>query len=530
MRFPSYTAGGERLVASATSGSFAGTQIVTFGEDGGDLRCLTCGVWTGPELLKPFAFADGRRLLVRVGVQTPVQPAGHAVVECAPSVLRCDSVAVTPVAVPASSEPGVQQDQREMRIAPDGEHVAFTQVRNTPGGRSDGVGVVGRLVRGDSGYTIEDARVVASGGELKNFTADGQGILFARFTGAVRGRRTPTTSSSTCARDTSRAPPPPSTGTRTSTRRRARRAAAAGTSTGSARGTRLLETVSQVRRPTYIDAGIRALPFVVFAARNAEIAEPWLADEHDARGRYLGQPLAPGAVARGWDSKPNFTWKPDGTAIVFWQQRRGATRAVVARLTARRAQAPPPVRPSPTPAWATPLAGYVPRDPDGPRRTFKRRGRAGGTVTVRRAQSGVTGYQELIVVRYRALRRPARVRARRRGARRLRALRDVRRPGDLQRGHSRLRPPPRISAGARRAHRPGAARKDPLARRRAAARARPAQPLISARLRGRRARVDRRPVFTVAVCVAASYATALTRRPATVTRAGRRASPAKRSS
>jgi len=410
VRFAGYTARGERLIASATSASFAGTQIVTFGEDGGDLRCLTCGVWNGPELIKPFAFGDGRRVLVRVGVQTPAQAADHAVVECAPSVLRCDSVTVTPIAVPAATDPGVQQDQREMRVAPDGEHVAFTQVRRTAGGRSDGVGVVGRLVRGDSGYAIDDARVVAAGGELKNFTPDGQGILFARFTGAFEaanpddvlvdlrtGRESRATTSLDWEEDIDLAPRP--------ARGRGWHVV------GSARGAHLLEAVSQVRRPAYIDAGVRALPFVVFAARNAEIAEPWLADEYDARGSYLGQPLAPGAVARGWNSKPNFTWKPDGTAVVFWQQRGGTgvgdgasggvTRAVVARLTARRAQAPPAARHSPTPAWAAPLTGYVPRDPDGPRRTFTRRGRAGGTVTVRRAKSAVTGYQERIDVRYR---------------------------------------------------------------------------------------------------------------------------------
>jgi len=410
VRFPSWTAGGERLIASATSASFAGTQLVTFGEDGRDLRCLTCGVWTGPELIKPFAFMDGRRLLVRAGLQTPMQAAGHAVVECTPSVLRCNSVTVTPITVPATTDPGVEQDQREMRVAPDGEHVAFTQVRTTAGGRSEGVGVVGRLVRGESGYAIEDPRVVAVGGELKNFTPDGQGVLFARFNNAFEavnpddvvvdlgsGRESRATTSLDWEEDIDLAP------------RLAR--GRHWHVVGSARGTRLLEAVSQVRRPAYIDAGVRALPFVVFAARNAEIAEPWLADQHDARGSYLGQPLAPGAVARGWNSKPNFTWKPDGTAVVFWQQRGGrgvgdgasggVTRAVVARLTARRAQTPPPVRRSPVPSWAARLGGYVPRDPDGPRRTFTRRGRAGGKVTVVRAPSAVDGYREFIEVRYR---------------------------------------------------------------------------------------------------------------------------------
>jgi hypothetical protein len=403
VRFPSFTADGSRLIAAATSTAFRGTQLVTFGEDGGGLRCLTCGVWTGPALLKPYPFGDGRRVLVRIGAQSPVAAARHGVLECTPSVLRCDSARIVPIAAPAARDPNVEQDQRELRIAPDGEHVAFTQVRRTAHGRSDGVGAVGRLVRRPGGYAVAGARVVATGGELKGFTPDGQGILFARYSGAFEaanpddvridlrtGRQRRVTTAPDWDEDVDLAP---------------RTWAGRGWMVvGSARGSHLLEAASQVRRPAYIDAGIRALPFVVFAARGAAIAEPWLADDHDARGGYRGQPLAPGAVAAGWDSKPAFQWSPGGTAIVFWQQRvggAGRTRAVVAHLADRRAQREPRRRATPVARWAEQLAGYVPPDPDGPRRSFSRAGRASGRVTVRRTRSARAGYAERIEVRYR---------------------------------------------------------------------------------------------------------------------------------
>lgn len=403
VRFPDFTADGGRLIAAATSTAFAGTQLVTFGEDGTALRCLTCAAWHGAELLKPYPFRDGRRVLVRIGRQTPATPAHHGVLECTPTVLSCDSATVTPISSPVTGDANVEQDQRELRIAPDGEHVAFTQVRRTAHGRSDGVGAVGRLVRRADRYEIQDARVVAAGGELKGFTPSGGAILFARFSRAFdaanpddvivdlrTGRQTRATTALDWDEDIDLAPRP--------------WAGREWMVVGSARGSKLLEAVSQVRRPAYIDAGIRALPFVVFAANGAAIAEPWLADSQDARGGYQGQPLAPGAVAAGWDSKPTFRWRPDGTAVVFGQQRVGAadaTRVVVARLAGRRPQPPPRVRATPPPTWARALAGFVPADPDGPRATTTRAGRVGGRVTVRRTRSSRTGYDEAIEVRYR---------------------------------------------------------------------------------------------------------------------------------
>jgi hypothetical protein len=399
VRFAAYTADGSRLLASATSTGFAGTQVVSFTEGGTGLRCLTCATWNGAELLKPAAFPDGRRVLVRVGPQTPTTPADHAVVECAPSVLDCRSARVVPIVPPAASDPNVEQDQRELRLSPDGVHVALTQIRRTPSGRATGVGIVGVLSRGPSAYQVADARVVATGGEVKGFTPDGQSVTFARFLDAFEagnpddvtvdlrsGRERRLTTALDWDEDVDLA----------AQAFRGRRWMVV----GSGRGTGLLETVSQIRRPPVVETGIQALPFAVFGTRNPQIAEPWLVDANDARPGYLGQPLAAGAIAAGWDSKPNFRWKPDGTAVVFWQQRIGgtATRVVVARLTERRPGRPQPVRATPAPRWAAPVGGYVPPDVSVP---SLHRGRVSGTIEVAQRPSPVPGFDFLIEVTYR---------------------------------------------------------------------------------------------------------------------------------
>jgi hypothetical protein len=398
VQFPTYTVDGSRILATAVSTAWSGRQLVSFAEDGGDLRCLTCGSWTGDELFKPYAFADGKRVLVRVGSQTPSTPADHAVVECSPSVRDCTRAKVVPIVPPAADDPGVVQDQREFRVSPDGVHVAFSQIRKTASGGSDGVGVVGTLTRSGDVYKVDDPRVVATTGELKGFSADGKAVLFARFTGAFEagnpedvvidlrtGRERRADNSLDWDEDIDY----------TANRYRGR----GWMVIGSGRGTHVLETVSRIRRPTFIELGISALPFAAFAADTPAIAEPWLVDEYGARGSYSGQPLAPGAIADGWDSRPTFRWKPDGTAVVFWQKRIAgdSTRVVVVRLPKRSPVKlkTPPV--APTPRWAPSLKGYVPADPSAP---VSQDGKVSGRIEVVSKASTRSGYDRYVAVVY----------------------------------------------------------------------------------------------------------------------------------
>jgi hypothetical protein len=400
VQFPSYTADGSRILAAAQSAQFQGTQLVSFTQTGSGLRCLTCGHWTGAPMQKMFPFPDDRRILVRIGVQSAVTPAGHGVVECSPSVLDCRAAKVVPITPPFQDDPNVVQSQREFRISPDRKHVALTQIRTTRGGAIEGVGIVGRLVRRSDGYRVAGARVVATGGELKNFTPDGRGVLVARFDGAAEagnpddvridlrtGRETRVTYAPDWEEDIDIP----------DQRFRGRRWMVV----GSARGTGLLETVSQIRRPLAIQPAISGLPYRVFTLRNAEIAEPWLNSLSAERRGRLGQALAPGAVAAGWNSRPNFTWKPDGTAIVYWQERIGdtdTTRVVVSSLPDRRPQQPPEVKSIQAPGWAPPLQGYVPPDPSPP---TSRRGRVSGRLDVElEAAPPGSIYEHFIRVRY----------------------------------------------------------------------------------------------------------------------------------
>lgn len=398
VEFPSYTDDGRRVLAGAQSSAFAGTQIVSFREDGSGFTCLSCGAWSGPALTKPAAFPDGRRVLVRVGDQTPFSPADHGVLECLPSLLDCRGARVLPIEVPSAGDPNVVQDQREFRVSPDGVHVAFTQIRRSASGRETGAGIVGRLVRDGARYRVTGPRVVATDGELKGFTPDGGAVTFARFLGAFEagnpddvavdlatGRESRLTWAPDWDEDVDLSP----------ARYRGRDWLVA----GSARGAGLLEAVAQVRRPTAIELGLSALPFVVFRERGPQIAEPWLVAVGADRTGDLGRPLAPGANASGWDSRAVTRWKPDGTAVVFWQRRIDGegTRVIVVRLADRRPACPPRPARSPVPRWAPPLAGYVPDDPPLPR---SRRGRVSGRMVVTTGPSPVQGFGSGIEVRY----------------------------------------------------------------------------------------------------------------------------------
>jgi hypothetical protein len=348
-----------------------------------------------------FPFPDGRRILVRIGVQSAVTAAGHGVVECSPSVLRCRDAKVVPISAPAEDDPNVAESQREFRISPDGRHVALTQIRTNRDGELDGVAIVGALVRGSRSYRVADARVVATAGELKNFTPDGRGVLVARYNGAAEagnpdvvridlltGRETRVTYWPDWEEDIDIA----------AQRYRGR----SWMVVGSARGSGLLETVAQIRRPLAITPAISGLPFRLFTLKQAEIAEPWLNSLSGERHGRMGQPLVPGAVAGGWNSRANFSWKPDGTAIVYWQ--RGVedtekTRVVVSRLPKRRPSKSPRVRPIRTPRWAPRLLGYFPPQPPAP---ASRRGTVSGRMVVElSAAPAGSGYRSFIRVRYR---------------------------------------------------------------------------------------------------------------------------------
>ena len=406
-RFPIYSADGGRILFSGTPAGGSRVEVMSVAEDGSDLRCLSCGAATGSDaaLLKAIPFADGERVAVRVGEQSPLQPADHAVLECTPSVADCESAELVPIVPPAADDPAVVQDQREVRISPDGETVGFTQVRRRPDGDNAFVAVVGRLRRADDGsaYEVDHPRVVSTLGELKNFTPDGQAVLVAAFTtlpdraangdivrvDLATGEEEAVTVDGDYDEDISLSPDQ------------------AWYVVASGRGSGLFETVSQVRRPNFLGPGIEPLTAYLFAHHRRELLEPWLvrvgAEQDGDRGRQLN----PGSPDDGYDGRTLMTWHPQGDRILFWEDRSdpfgpptGATRIVVAHLTDRRptatATAARPAAPSPEPAWAPALPGFVP--PPWPAQP-SRDGEESGTATVTR-RAGPEPGQSIVEVRY----------------------------------------------------------------------------------------------------------------------------------
>jgi hypothetical protein len=340
---------------------------------------------------------------VRVGEQSPVQPADHAVLECTPSVADCRSASLVPLVPPAVRDGAVVQDQRELRISPDGRTVALSQVRRRPDGDNALVAVVGRLRRTDDAraYEITEPRVVSSLGELKNFTPDGRAVLVAAFTtmpdraanpdivriDLATGDQETVTVADDYDEDISLSPDQD------------------WYVVASGRGSGLFETVSQVRRPNLLGPGLEPLTAYLFTHHRRELLEPWLVRAGAEQNGEQGQRLNPDSARDGYDARTLVTWHPSGDRILFWEARgdpsgppTGDTRIVVARLSDRRAvtRAPAPGSPSPEPRWAPPLAGYVPPPfPDQPSRA----GEASGTATVTEGPGPAPG-QRTIEVRY----------------------------------------------------------------------------------------------------------------------------------
>lgn len=325
-RFPWWSADGTSILFSATPRGSTRVQVLSVAPDGTALHCLTCGVASEVHLplLKPMAFPDGKRVALRVGDQSPLRAADHAILECSPNVVDCRRAELVPVVPPDADDPAVVQDQRELRIAPDGEHVGITQVRRNAAGGQDLVAVVARLRRTSSSYELTDPRVVSSSGELKSFTPDGTRVLVAEFTPGPYDEANP-------------------------------------------------DVVS-------IDLATGDQHRITYAL---DYDEPV---ELSPDGR-LGQRIpAPG----GLDGRPIWNWRPDGTALAYWEAAGSGfetdpvdSRLVVAELVDRQPTEQATAVRVPSPRWAPRLARFVPAGASDP---SSRPGRVAGTVEV-----GVTG-------------------------------------------------------------------------------------------------------------------------------------------
>ena len=369
LQLPWWTVDGSRLVFSARIVGYGDLQIATIAPDGSEFHCLTCALATpgDPPLMKPFPMADGQRIIVRLGNQTPFTNSPHGVLECIPSVLDCQAATILPIVIPALDDASLVQPQREFRVSPDGEHVAFTQMRNDGAGGQQFISIVGTLARSTDHYDVIDPRVVSPLGELKQFSHDNRSVYVAAFvtnpfgagnsdalqidlaTGAVLGRVTKHP-----AYDEPVELSPDDQWFLV----------------GSGRGAGLSESFSQLERPSMISEPIGNVTFFYFLTQRPALLEPWLVDRYGARDGYIGQPLKPLGTRDGWDGLMIPNWHPDGTRIVWYERNLDtsllapgdiATRLRIATLTSR-SPVVSPVLPQPMPslAWAPALPGYVP--------------------------------------------------------------------------------------------------------------------------------------------------------------------------
>lgn len=393
-QFPWWTADGSRLVFAARIAGYEALQIATIAPDGSAFTCLTCPLAQPGDLplSKPIVFPDGKRVMLRVGTQSVVAAADHAVLECSPSVVDCQTAAVIPIVIPSPNDAAIIQDQREFRVAPDNLHIAFSQVRKDTTGTSGLIGIVGTLERFADHYEVGDPRVVVPFGEIKDFSRDGQAVFAISVDGSPL---------SVANADTVRialADGALSRVTRHPDYDEPVTYSADGEwlVVGSGRGAGLVETVAQVPRSPLINVPLVTVTKYFFLQQQAPLIEAWLVDRYGERGDYIGQALHPTALLEGWDGKFIANWHPDGTKIVWWQESllTDATRMVVANLSSRSPITTPIVAaPQPSLAWAPQLAGYMPPGPVDPVST---QGQFSGSADV----TFTPGAQNLLEVRY----------------------------------------------------------------------------------------------------------------------------------
>lgn len=382
---PVYTADGKALVFRATPTGATRSEIYRVNPDGTGLQCLTCGL--APELAvnlsKPFVFDDGNRILLSAGTQSDSggETADHYVLECAGGVNSCGSgTQLVKIAVPTDvpSNVVVVQKQRELRVAPDGLHVGFTQLLGS-GTATQLVSSVGLLERTETGYVIVDAHVVYVGGELKNFTSDGKGVIITDFSGKYEAGNADNVlvnlTDGTVTRLTANLDYDESVDVSPNGKWLA---------VGSSRTLDYLTPMSQVVRPTFVPAYV---VFPTFQAKKGSLNQAWVVSRDDElageNGIYLGD------TTGEYNSVPVANWSPDGTQIAFWERSKtdpADTRLVLATL--HNIDGGTRVSDVSTPdvsSWATPLSSVTisptPLEPS-------RAGKVGGSAVVTSVKTG----------------------------------------------------------------------------------------------------------------------------------------------
>lgn len=365
---PIWTQDGRHLLFSS------GGQLHTVKEDGSDLQCISCGLPNDPRIV-PAAqeafkdvFPDGRRVLWGDFERA-------FVLECAPSVLQCDSRELLPVDVSAERGTGIPGlldplilGSGVWHLAPDGVHLGWTASRLDTRPM-----LVGRLERRSDRYVATDIKTVnppgprngldsdprgwTNGGalyELKGFADGGASVTYvtSQFEGnpdlyktnLATGAMTRLTGHPDWDEDSGDSPD------------------------GelmllhSDRGMHRVDAAGLLPRRSFVDYPISVNAAIYYVGHDEGFQcdlQPWLLPASgDGDGRLLGQPLAPydGGDLHPQNNVPGRgAWDPTSTKVALTEMSYttglGSNRLLVARLK-RAASRPQPVVSSAVGSWA----------------------------------------------------------------------------------------------------------------------------------------------------------------------------------
>lgn len=289
---------------------------IRLGEPG--FSCITCEVLDGGREASPFA--DGKRAFVAKS-EPGTSDIQFYVVSCLPSLVRCEERSVKAVTLPKDGiAQGVQN--REPRVAPDGRHLAWTEVSATGGP----VMVLGQLVERSDEYVIQKPYVLNPAYSFGKGAA--QWVPGTRYYetggGWLDGGRTLVYRSTSSSMNYDIYELDLATGQRTRVTHDldyneiyegspdSRFAMYA-----SARGLDRMDVFTQLKRPAFLDTfTFPQLGRIALHNNRRCMNELWLMDRRGQRGQYAGQPLVlrDGWVIRGSD------WFRDGRHALVTEQ------------------------------------------------------------------------------------------------------------------------------------------------------------------------------------------------------------------
>lgn len=280
--------------------------------------CVTCGVLDGAREASPFA--DGERAFVAKseGGTGDIQ---FFVVRCSPALTDCRDRSVKPVTLPRDGlDEGVQN--REPRVAPDGQHLAWTEVSATAGP----VMVIGDLRETATEYVVRQPYVLNPRYHLdRDAAAWVPGTRYYETGGGwLDGGRTLVYRSTSTSMNYDIFELDLATGRRTRvTRDLDYNEIYEGSPDGksalyaSARGLDRMDVFTQLRRPAFLDTfTFPQLGRISLHNNRRCMNEHWLMRRSGQRAQYAGQPLVlrDNWVIRGSD------WFEDGHRILITEQ------------------------------------------------------------------------------------------------------------------------------------------------------------------------------------------------------------------